>query len=133
MDERLRTLRADLQAMDSEAAADWLLANCPVGSPRAGDAVTLIPRLSWARPDQDRLSRHYLSGIPHANDVAYRALLQVMSVRRFLATLSALGPPADPSRDDLLFYYLTPALRRAARSAKDNQIIDRFLAAWRTP
>ncbi len=67
MDEEHRALLDTLRRLPSTQAADWLLANHPVGSGRRGEAILRIVHLSWARPDQIRLARHYLRALPFAN------------------------------------------------------------------
>ncbi len=115
--------------MGSKDAATWLLDRYPAGTMDSGTAILAISHLSWKRADQTRLARHYLSTIPHARAVAYRAFASIMSIPRFLAVIEEYVPAAE-NRRDLLFYYLVPTLRQAARTDSDNAVIARFLARY---
>ena len=131
MDKRLRDLTRSLRAMGSEQAATWLLDHYPNRTFGAGLAISAIAHLSWKRADQIRLATHYLSNLPHASDVAYRAFTSFMAVPRFLRVIEGHLPVAE-DREDLLFYYLIPTLRDAARTDADRDAIARFLKRhWR--
>ena len=127
MDKKLRDFAKSLRRMESEDAADWLLSHHPNGTPGAGWAVSAIAHRSWKRADQVRLATHYLSNLPHASDRAYRIFASFMTIPRFLKVIESHLPVAE-NRADLLFYYLIPTLRDAARTDCDREAIRRFLA-----
>lgn len=129
MDRTSAELIKALRRLGSKDAATWLLERYPVGTMGWGTAILAISHLSWKRADQTRLARHYLSTIPHASAVAYRAFASIMSIPRFLAVIEEYVPAAENDRD-LLFYYLVPTLRQAARTDSDNALIASFLARY---
>ena len=112
--------------MSSEAAATYLLEHHPRGTWDGPSVVRVIRGLSWRRPDQMRLARHYLSNLPHAHEHAYKAFASFMSVPRFLRVIEENLPQAE-DRMGLLFYYLTPVLRDAARTESDRRAVKDFL------
>lgn len=127
MDAVHRDLVKKLRNMGSSDAATWLLENCPLGSANVGSAYRVIPHLSWKRPDQFRLARHYLNNLPHAHPGAYRGFASFMSLRNFLLVVEENMSEIADDRLSLLFYYLLPILKAKSRSADNKALVADFI------
>ncbi len=112
MNETMRTHAAELRAMPSEEAADWLLQRYP----RGGDAIILLEHISLSKSHYRRLALHYLAGPSHAHDRAYRLFASRLGLS---GLIRVLGETRDRDRRDadLLAYHLRPMLR----DAKDTE------------
>lgn len=126
MDKRQRALCTQLAKMSSDQAADWLLANYPLESSDWGEALLLIPHRTWKRPDQMRLAKYYFKKLPFSGPRGYESFAAIMSIKSLLDCISE-AIPAEKSRIDLLLYYLTPTLNRAAKSDSEKELIKQFL------
>jgi hypothetical protein len=126
MDQRTRTKLAELRAMTSADAADWLLENCALGSEQLGDAFLFIPKLSWRRSDQARLAEHYLSKMQFASGVPYEVFARIMPLRKLVDVIERLLPESETNKD-LLRYFLAPILEKAAKSDSDREALQALL------
>lgn len=127
MDNRLKTIAAELGQMTSAQAADWLISTYPVDQPEYGDAVTLIPHRSWKRSDQLRLARHYLQKIPFASARPYEVFASFMSFELFVGAIRE-QLPSSRADIDLLLYHLSPVLKKAAKTEADYELLRSFIA-----
>ena len=115
--------------MGSEKAANHVMERFPAGGGGSGVAITAIEHLSWRRKDQVRLAEHYLSTIPHANNLTYKAFATFMSLPLFLGLIEK-NMPLEENQRDLLFYYLRPVLRKVAKSQCDIGLVAEFLGRY---
>lgn len=99
----------------------------PVTQDRWGEAITIIPHLSWKRSDQIRLAECYLSRVPLGSARAYQAFAKCMSVPLLLSVLRKYPPVA--ARKSLYDYHVAPVLRAAAKTAGDRASVEHFLAS----
>jgi len=127
MDERLRSIVADLRAKSSGEAADWLMRHYPVSGD--GEAITIIQHLSWKKADQIRLAEYYLSAIPFASARPYEVFASFIQTRRLVDILRKYMPNKD--RRQLLEYHAGPVLTRAAKTPEDNEAVQSFLGELR--
>jgi hypothetical protein len=125
MDQKLTAIVSDLRKMSSEAAADWLMDRYPLGSSDWGEAITILPHLSWKKPDQLRLAHHYLSRLPFASAKPYEAFASFMKVSRLVSILRENAPTSAPDKE-LLEYHAGPALARAAKTPEDHDLVENF-------
>jgi hypothetical protein len=127
MDNRLKTISAELNQMTSAQAADWLIENFPVDRTDYGDAITLIPHRSWKRSDQLRLARHYFQKIPFASPRPYEAFASFMSFDNLMKVIKEFLPS---KREDieLLIYHFSPVLKKAAKTDGDLEVMRSFIA-----
>jgi hypothetical protein len=132
MDSKTRRMAKELRGMSSANAATWIMDHYRLGEDGWGQAIILISKRSWSRPDQVRLAKYYLAGIPYASERAYSVFAEIMGVRRLLNAISDFLP-YDPSRIELLLYYLVPALTQAAKSEKDHMLIADFVTTLVPP
>jgi hypothetical protein len=127
MDKELKSKLDELRKMPSEEAADWLLANYPIGSENSGDAFLMIPRLSWKKGDQRKLAEHYLSKMPYANPRPYEAFATIMRTTR-LVDIVADFLPASEADKSLLRYHLAPVLTKSVKSDADRAAVEVLLS-----
>jgi hypothetical protein len=127
VDDRLKTISAELGRMSSTLAADWIMATFPVDGANFGDAISLIPRRSWKRSDQLRLARYYLRKIPFADSRPYEAFASFMAFDLFLKVIKE-QMPSEKSDIDLLMYHLIPVMKRSARTESDRELARSFFA-----
>jgi hypothetical protein len=125
MDERLRSIVGDLRRKDSGDAANWLMEHYPVTTDHWGEAIMIIPHLSWKRGDQTRLAEYYLSRLPFASGRVYEAFASFMKVSRLIDVMRKYLPTDD--RKQLLEYHAAPVLTRAAKTAEDHEAVQSFL------
>ncbi len=125
MDERLRSIVGDLRKMGSGEAAGWLMEHYPIASPNWGEAITIIPHLSWKKADQARLADYYLSGMPFASARVYEAFASFMQLPRLIDIMRKHLPTDD--RKQLLEYHAAPVLTRAAITPEDKDAVRSFL------
>ena len=126
MDKNVKILGEELRKMNSDQAADWLMRQYALESPDWGGALDLIPHRSWARPDQIRLGRYYLSRLPFASAKPYKVFSGIMSFKNFVAIIRECLPK-DGGRIDLLIYYLGPVLDEAAKTDEDRELAKSFI------
>lgn len=122
MNERQKSLCAQLAKMSSEQAAEWLITRYPVISIDYGEALLLIPHRSWKRSDQKRLAQYYFRKLPFSSARGYEAFASFMSVRAFLDCVRE-RLPMSASDASLLLYYLIPVLNGVAKNDSDRQLI----------
>lgn len=77
--------------------------------------------------DQICLADYYLQKIPFASSFPYEVFLSFMSINNFLKVLDKYVPFIEVDRKSLLFYYLTPILKKNIKSEKDEVLIQRFI------
>ena len=126
MDEHLRTILSELRSKGSSEAADWLSQHYPASSANSGEAFTIIPHLSWKKPDQKRLADHYLSGLPFASARPYEAFASFMRVPLLIEIMRKYLPASD--RKQLFEYHVAPVLTRAAKTPEDREAVESFIA-----
>ena len=112
--------------MTSDQAAACILTRYPLASDSWGEALLLLPHRSWKKPEQKRLADYYFKKIPFSSARGYEAFASIMSVKLMVACIND-ALPKDPSRAELLFYYLIPVLKRFAKNDADRKIIEVFL------
>ena len=108
-----------LRSMTSKEAANWIITN------HSDDGCFFVSKRSWLVEDQLILAKHFLRNIPHATGRCYENLLSVMSVKNFMKVVE-MYPCDIKEENDLLSYYIFPALSNAEKSDKDKKIIERF-------
>ncbi|GFM84602.1 hypothetical protein PSCICO_00010 [Pseudomonas cichorii] len=126
MDEKQKKLRAQLARLSSAQAAEQLINMYPLESMDFGEALLLIPHLSWKQSDQKKLARHFFKKLPFASARGYEAFSSIMSVKNMLECVRERFP-MSPSDMNLLFYHLIPVLSLAAKNDRDHQLILAFL------
>ncbi|MGY4154167.1 hypothetical protein ACVINW_000009 [Bradyrhizobium sp. USDA 4461] len=129
MDERLRSIVADLRTKSSGEAADWLMRHYPVSDTGVGEAITVIQHLSWKKADQIRLAEYYLGGMPFASARPYEVFASFMQTHRLVDVMRKYIPNND--RSQLLEYHAGPVLTRAAKTPEDHEAVQSFLAEVR--
>ncbi|WP_157064337.1 hypothetical protein [Methylobacterium tarhaniae] len=112
--------------MKSADAADWLIDNYPIQNQNWGEAIAIIPHLSWQRADQIKLSDYYLQKIPYASAKPYEAFAKIMKISTLVSILEKYIP-CDVSGKNLLAYYSIGALRDMAKTKVDFDAISRLL------
>ncbi len=127
MEQRLETTLRGLRKLTSAEAADWLLENCPLGSKAWGDAMSLLPHLSWKEADQLKLARHYLSKIPYASAKPYEVFVSFMTLGNFIRVLKEFLPSQEEDKS-LLKYHLKSVLSNAATTDAARKSVEDFLA-----
>jgi len=121
---------ANLRKMESGEAADWLMERYPTTADQWGEAITIIPHLSWKRTDQVRLADYYLSRLPVASARAYQAFASFMKASLLIEVVSRYIP--GENFIDLFEYYVVPVLTEAVKTPADREALQRLLAEIRT-
>lgn len=127
MDNTLKAISQELRKMTSSQAADWLIKTYPADDPKYGDALQLIPHISWKRADQIRLARHYLKKMPFASSKVYEIFASFMSFELFVKVIQE-QLPIDKSDINLLLYHLRPVLEKSAKTSSDHELMRSFIA-----
>ncbi|WP_131800186.1 hypothetical protein [Methylobacterium indicum] len=115
-----------LRKMGSNKAADWLIDQYSIENQNWGEAIAIIPHLSWQRADQIKLASYYLKKIPYATSKPYEAFAKIMKIQLLVKILDKYIP-SDVSGKKLLAYYLIGVLRNAAKTEEDTNAIDKLL------
>jgi hypothetical protein len=126
MDNTLKAISQELRNMTSNQAADWLIKTYPADDPKYGEALQLIPHISWKRADQIRLAGHYLKKMPFASSKVYDTFASFMSFELFVKVIQQ-QLPIDKSDISLLLYHLRPVLERAAKTSADHELMRLFM------
>lgn len=130
MDNLKKAQCEELRNLESEEAATWLMSKYPIESPDYGEAIMLMPHRSWKKADQIRLGKYYLQKIPFANGKAYEMFASFMPIQTMIKIIQEQLKEANVNVD-LLLYHLTPVLKKYAKSASDNDVINQFLSEIR--
>lgn len=126
VDERLRSIVSSLREKSSNEAANWLMERYPFRSHNWGESIIILSHLSWKKADQIRLAEYYLNAMPFADAWPYRAVATIMPVHRLVAIMKKRVP--NDSHKTLLEYHVVTVLRPAARTQKDREAVESFLA-----
>ncbi|MCD9150164.1 hypothetical protein [Pseudophaeobacter flagellatus] len=124
MNEANRIEAAFLRKLPSDEAANYLLEKYADSYP-----VTIKHR-SWKVADQFRLARRFLQGRAFASARPYQDFLSFMSLENFLKVVADGLSDIPEDRLDLLFYYLVPALRKAAKNDLQLKKVEEFIDRW---
>ncbi|MCA3081003.1 MAG: hypothetical protein ING71_19725 [Rhodocyclaceae bacterium] len=130
MDQRIRSLVQDLRKLGSNKAATWLIKEYPADGGRSGDAILMIGHLSWKKSDQIRLAEHYLQGLPFATARPYEVFASFMEISRLIEIMRQYILKSD--RKDLFLYHVGPVLTEAAKSTRNQDIVQNFLEELKT-
>lgn len=126
MNEAKRKEAAFLRKLPSTEAANYLLERYADSYP-----VTIKHR-SWKVADQFRLARHFLQGRAFAGGRPYEDFLSFMSLENFMKVVTEELPDIPEDRFGLLFYYLVPSLRKAAKNDLELKKVQEFIDHWST-